>query len=480
MRWYAALLFLLAAASAAVVLTPDIPVAVHNPPLALATAMLAAAVGLALLQLGLQRFSVLGHRLDLFCGLAFGTLALANLVVRVLQPIAGVEPVGVETTLAMLLLSRVIAVAMFLVGLDQASAVVASGARARMALRLSAAVAASIALGWGAILRASERLPAAVDGRARRLLEAGVPVIDVLAGQEPWLPFLSGLIALAMLVASLGYLVVARRVDDPHVATLALALLLLFFSQGHALLFPPVDTNYVGTGDAFRFAAYLVLLFGLVARLGGEIAESAARAERLRLSRELHDGLAQQLSLLHLCLARAAAADRPTEQRASDLEAARRLVEGALLEARQEIVTLRSGSVSWAEFTRTVENLADQFALNHEVEVEAFADRDGPALATELQADLLRIVHEAFSNAVRHGAATRIEVALCVRPGELEMRVRDDGRGFDPGRAGQRVGVGLRSFHERLERRGGALALDVAPGGGTMLRIRLPLASVRE
>jgi signal transduction histidine kinase len=479
-RWYAVLWSLLLAVSAVLVFTPDVSIAGPNPLLAVAVATTAAAVGLALLQLGALRFSAFGHPLDLCAGLAFGTLAASNLVVRVAGPVAGTAPATLETGLYLVLLTRATAAALFLVGLFGADTVIDPRARPRFGWRLGASVALVIVAGVTAILAAGSNLPSAVSAHTRQLLEAGALVVDALPGQEPWLLLADGAVALLLLLATAGYVRLSWRLGDPDVASLALALTLLFFSQFHSLLFPPVVGDYVSTADGFRLAAYLVLLLGLVSRIAGEITEGASREERLRLSRELHDGLAQQLALLNLRLIRATAPDRPPEWRARDLGAAQRLVEAALSEARQAITALRTGAVSWEDFTRTVAAFADEFETNHEVDIRLLTQATGgtlPLLEAELQMDVVRILHEACANALRHGAATQIEVALAARREWLDVRIRDDGRGFDPDQAQGGAGVGLRSLHERLARRGGTLVVLSAPGQGATVRARVPLPS---
>jgi len=232
----------------------------------------------------------------------------------------------------------------------------------------------------------------------------------------------------------------------------------------------------VSRADVLRLVAYVVLLFSLVARIGREIAEREGRRERMRLSRELHDGLAQQLSLLHLRIDRAAEPLRTPERRQHDLEAARRLVEAALLEARQAITALRSGTVSWEEFDRTVRALADEFAVNHEVHIDVAVEGTAATVDTELQVEVLRILHEAWSNAVRHGAARRIAVTLAARRGGIEIVVTDDGRGFDAAQTLSSTGVGVRSMIERLQRRGGRLNFASTPGQGAEMRAWMPMA----
>lgn len=475
LRWYSAFCIGLLAISTAVVLLPNVPVAWPSPRFAVAIATTAAAVGLALLQLGLMRYGAFGNLLDLCIGLAFGILALSNLVVRVAAPVLREEPAQVETSLYLLLAARTCAAGLFLLGLWQAGRVLPPYARTRYALRVGGLTVAILALASTAIVGAGHGLPASMDAPARQVLESGRPVVDMLTGQAPGVMLASVAITLLLLIATFGYVRLARQLNDPHVGSVALALTLQCFGQAHALLFPPIAIDYVSSGDMFRLGAYLLLLFSLVGRLGGEIAERASREERFHLSRELHDGLAQQLSLLNLRLHGAADPDRPVERRRRDLDAAQRLVEVALLEARQAITSLRTGAVTWEEFSRTIASFAGEFAQNHEVDVQVTTGGEAPPLKAAVQVECLRILNEACSNAVRHGGASRIELQLTAHSGELAMHIRDNGGGFDPARVRLNAGVGLSSFRERLERYGGTLRIDSAPGEGATVHVLIPL-----
>jgi signal transduction histidine kinase len=480
LRWCLALSCALLVVSTVLVLSPFIPVALPNSSLSVGLATLAATVGLALLQLGLLRFYAFGRLLDLFAGLAFGTLALANLVVRVLGPAAALQPAHSETTLLLIFFARMVATTLFFAGLARLDKVVVPGQRRRFGVAGGAAVAAGLSLGAAALIGAGDRLPRALDPSARQLLEEGALIPDALPGQAPWLVLADSVLALLLVLVTVGYSRASWRLGDLHMASLGVALTLLSVAQFHTVLFPPVDLDYVSTSDGFRLAAYAGLLASLVQRLGRELAERACHEERLRLSRELHDGLAQQLTLLHLRLNQAAAADRPAEARAHDFAAARRLVEAALLEARQAITVLRSGTVSWEEFGRTVAALASDFASNHDVDVQVRAEGAAPQVEAELQLDILRLAQEALSNAVRHGAATRIEVALTATPGRLEVAIRDNGRGFEPSRAVASRGVGLSSMAERVRRWAGQVSVDSAPGQGAAVRVWVPVGGRRE
>jgi signal transduction histidine kinase len=91
-----------------------------------------------------------------------------------------------------------------------------------------------------------------------------------------------------------------------------------------------------------------------------------------------------------------------------------------------------------------------------------------------------RIAQEALTNVIRHAQARRVDVELAPDDGHLLLVMRDDGQGFDVAdarkNAAQGRSQGLLSMQERAELAGGELHIDSAPGRGTAVRARLPLA----
>jgi hypothetical protein len=108
LRWHVALWAVLGSVWLAIVLNPSLPVAARDPALATLIATLASSVGLALMQLGRTRFLVLGQRIDLFAGVAFGLLALAN-VIQLLGLLFGQDSFGVRGGPALVLLLYLLA-----------------------------------------------------------------------------------------------------------------------------------------------------------------------------------------------------------------------------------------------------------------------------------------------------------------------------------------------------------------------------------
>ena len=89
-----------------------------------------------------------------------------------------------------------------------------------------------------------------------------------------------------------------------------------------------------------------------------------------------------------------------------------------------------------------------------------------------METTIYRLVQEALTNAVKHASARRLEVAVVEHDDEVELRVSDDGVGFDPGARAE--GFGLVGMRERVTLVAGRLEIESGPGRGTTLRCRIP------
>jgi signal transduction histidine kinase len=98
-------------------------------------------------------------------------------------------------------------------------------------------------------------------------------------------------------------------------------------------------------------------------------------------------------------------------------------------------------------------------------------------LATKIA--VYRILAEALSNATRHGGGADVRVrAQVTDDGMLALDVGDAGPGFDPSQEPDGARLGLAGMRERAELLGGSFAIESAPGGGTQVRVVLPLGDV--
>ena len=209
----------------------------------------------------------------------------------------------------------------------------------------------------------------------------------------------------------------------------------------------------------------------------------AVLAERGRLAREIHDTLAQgfvgisvQLELVARLLT--GGSERTAQPAWEHLDRARALVRESLAEARSSIWDLRSQNAVAedlpARLTRNCNRIASGSAAKVYLQVKGTYR---PVLRTT-EDELLRIAQEAVANAVRHAAATRIDVQLIYEARRMLLQVVDDGRGFAPlpGNRSPDGHYGLRGMGERAEQIGATLAVESAPGKGTRISVEAPLA----
>ncbi len=193
---------------------------------------------------------------------------------------------------------------------------------------------------------------------------------------------------------------------------------------------------------------------------------TAREEERRRLSGDLHDGLGPTLAgaVLTIDAARRVLATDPAAADAL-LDRAAASVEGTVADVRRLVYGLRPPALDQLGLTGALRQQAA--ALGAEV----VAPDVLPPLPAAVEAAAFRIAQEALANVARHAHARRAVVSMSV--GEtLRLEVADDGCGVAPDR---RAGVGLTSMRERATELGGSFELVARPGGGTLLRVELPL-----
>jgi len=213
-----------------------------------------------------------------------------------------------------------------------------------------------------------------------------------------------------------------------------------------------------------------------VAALHAARAEVAAQHERARLSRELHDFLGKSLAGLSLGAAGLVAliGRNPdlARVRAGEFAAA---TAAAARDARQLVRELRTDTTegTLAEAVRrTVQECQRRTGLDAELSV-AECVRVGEADRHEL----LCVLREALLNVARHASADAVHVALHPDGDEVELVVRDDGRGMPAVDVTHLLACGsfgVAGMHERMVRIGGSLTIESTPGKGTTLTARLP------
>lgn len=207
-----------------------------------------------------------------------------------------------------------------------------------------------------------------------------------------------------------------------------------------------------------------------------------ATSERTRLSRDIHDGIAQGFSSI-LLLARAALAE---EDPARLREILRHVESGAaegLEESRRVVGALAPADLDEGSLTGAVRRVTERFAEESGVSVRVDASGALPPLPTTAEVALLRCVQGALANVRTHAQASRVVVGLDRTEDSVRVDVVDDGRGFDTAAWGADVpgspsegGYGLRATRARLREVGGGLGIESAPGEGTAISAWVPVA----
>jgi signal transduction histidine kinase len=461
---------------------PVLHARVVAPSLALVLATVSTLVTLSVAMLGWIRFRQAGAPVALFQAAAFLVLAVANGLAL------GLATSGLDARTGMALSAP-----------GQAPAYIFA-----LAHLLAAALLVTGSL--DALRRRRPRWP--------RFVLLGSPVLLLLlialseTGAGSWPPLVSTggvppaatVLGATVLVAAAGlYLWAAalsrrlcrrdRSIGDGY---LAVGLVVAAFAQVATVVSPGAYSGLVTSGDLLRLAFDGILLLGIQADAGAALArlrlanadllrleevelERAALAERARLSRELHDGLAQDLWLAKLKAGRLAAQPDLGPEASLLANEVGVAIDAGLAEARQAVAAMRLAGEPAGTLRELLSHSADDFADRFGLRVEFECEEDLPPLAPRVQAEALRIAQEALTNVRRHADATVVRVRAAVADGRLVLLVGDNGRGFDPAAVGD-TAYGLASMRERAALIGGELRIDSAPQAGTRVSLRVPLS----
>ena len=194
--------------------------------------------------------------------------------------------------------------------------------------------------------------------------------------------------------------------------------------------------------------------------------------ERRRIARELHDETGQSLTALLVGLRTI----EGSQTAAQAVELARRLRETTaqtLIDVGRLSRGLHPGVLDDLGLAAAVSRHGEEFAQAHRIAVTVQTkglDADG--LSPLLQATVYRVLQEALTNVARHAGARSVRIRLVRGKASVELRVQDDGAGFEPGNSGR---LGLRGMRERASLLGGSVEVESRPGKGTTITARIPL-----
>lgn len=199
--------------------------------------------------------------------------------------------------------------------------------------------------------------------------------------------------------------------------------------------------------------------------------------ERRRISRELHDGLGPSLaafvSRLRACQQMVRTDPLQAER---EIDEVTRSLKGHIQDIRHLIHDLRPLAVDQLGLIGAVRQQVEQFSKQSGI--QAFFESSGDIVLDPLtEVTVFRVVQECLSNVQKHASSTQVEVSLRGMLNGLELRVQDNGQGFEPHpvvTGTLHEGVGLLSMRERAEVVGGRLSVQSSPGRGCRILLHVP------
>lgn len=228
-------------------------------------------------------------------------------------------------------------------------------------------------------------------------------------------------------------------------------------------------------GEAEKRAEIIDELTATRAELAAAERAQGTSVERERISREIHDTLAQGFtSIIALSRAAIAATERADSARALEQLA---LIEATardnLSEARLIVAELTPGHLQSRTLVEALERLGEAVIRESGMTGSVRLQGEPQPLPADTEVVLLRAAQEALSNARRHAGASSFSVTLSYAdPARVELVVADDGRGFDPARP--RSGYGLDGASARAAELSGDFTVDTTPGHGTRVTVGVP------
>ena len=207
----------------------------------------------------------------------------------------------------------------------------------------------------------------------------------------------------------------------------------------------------------------------------------AIREDRLRVSRDLHDGVLQALTGIRLELQDMASDESPATDRLVALERALAIEQRELRLFIDDLKPGAGGPGSSGPIRTRLEEMRETFASEWKIPIALHVDPADVTLPQSIEQGVRLLIHEAVSNALKHARATQVSIDVQATPSGLTIAVADNGRGFAfRGRVEHEelagAHVGPVSLRERVAAFNGRLAVE-STATGSRVEIAIPIAS---
>jgi len=201
----------------------------------------------------------------------------------------------------------------------------------------------------------------------------------------------------------------------------------------------------------------------------------AVSEERARLARELHDNLAQILSITKTKTS--ALHEELNGEKADQAFSVSQLIDHCLHDLRNAIFALRPENIE-LPLDQLLTDYCRRFPSQNGCKIDTYFNIDGINLSGEQKFEILRICQEALGNAVRHSKSDTVKLEAAEENGKLLVCVDDCGVGFELGKV--RKGVGLKSMHERALKLKADIKITSTLEAGTKVKLIVPLEAQED
>jgi signal transduction histidine kinase len=209
--------------------------------------------------------------------------------------------------------------------------------------------------------------------------------------------------------------------------------------------------------------------------IGSQLQQVAVQDERARIARDMHDEIGGKLARLSVIGEMAA---NESANHGTNLQRIRELTRGvreAAGELEQIIWSVDPCHDTLDGVAHRVFQFAEEYFADTPIECHfgEFPELPDVAVIPEDRADLIAVFRESITNVLKHSGARHVEISVAMDAQDFEIRVSDDGRGFDASTTACSLGNGLTNMKTRMQKIGGELFVESTPGHGTILRLRL-------
>ena len=204
--------------------------------------------------------------------------------------------------------------------------------------------------------------------------------------------------------------------------------------------------------------------------------ENIREEERKHISREIHDELGQQLTLIKLDLMQMSKKLNPEEKEIIEkMKQVDQLLADTMKSVRKIATQLRPSILDNLGLVSALEWQSREFEKNFGIHCDFESLLNEPQFTTKQSNALFRIYQEALTNIARHAGATRVDAVLSQEEDRIVLEIRDDGKGFNANEMAYKKTLGLKGMQERALMIDGDFRIESTPGKGTYIQISIPI-----